>query len=50
MPVVSVNWWAVLGVVGGAVVANLVKWGIPSFNGMGVAAVCFLIGEAVRKK
>ena len=50
MPVVSVNWWAVLGVVGGAVVANLMKWGIPSFNGMGVAAVCFLIGEAVRKK
>jgi cytosine permease len=50
MPVVSVNWWAVAGVVLGAVVANLVKWGIPSINGMAVAAVCFLIGEAVRKK
>jgi cytosine permease len=50
MPAITVNWWAVVGVVAGAVVANLVKWGIPSFNGMAVAAVCFLIGEAVRKK
>ena len=50
MPAVQVNWWAVLGVVAGAVVANLVKWGIPSINGMAVAAVFFLIGEAVRKK
>ena len=38
------------GVVLGAVVANLVKWGVPAINGMAVAAVCFLIGEAVRKK
>lgn len=50
MPAITVNWWAVVGVVAGAVVANLVKWGIPSFNGMAVAVVCFLIGEAVRKK
>ena len=50
MPKAVVNWWAVGGVVLGAVVANLLKWGIPSINGMVVAAICFLIGEAVRKK
>jgi NCS1 nucleoside transporter family len=46
----AVNWSAVLGVVLGAVVANLVKWGIPSINGMAVAAICFLIGEGVTKR
>jgi cytosine permease len=46
----AVNWSAVLGVVLGAVVANLVKWGIPSINGMAVAAICFLTGEAVLKR
>ena len=50
MPTISVNWWAVAGVVLGAVVANLVKWGIPSINGMAVAAICFLAGRAIRKK
>ena len=45
MPRRSVNWAAVLGVVAGAVVANLVQWGIPSINGMAVATVCFLLGE-----
>ena len=49
MPSISVNWFSVAGVVLGAVVANLVKWGIPSINGMAVAAVLFLIGECVRK-
>ncbi len=50
MPVVRVNWWAVAGVVLGAVVANLVKWGIPSINGMVVAAACFLCGMLISKK
>ena len=50
MPAIQVNWWAVIGVVLGAVVANLVKWGIPSLNGMAVAAVCFLAGEMLKKK
>ena len=50
MPSVSVNWWAVAGVVLGAVVANLLKWGFPAINGMAVAAVCFLIGEKLCKK
>ena len=46
----NVNWFAVLGVVLGAVVANLVHWGIALINGMVVAAVCYLIGRAVEKK
>ena len=50
MPVIAVNWFAVGGVVLGAVVANLVKWGVPAFNGMAVAAVCFLVGEKLCKK
>ncbi len=50
MPVISVNWFAIAGVVLGAVVANLVKWGIPSINGMTVAAVIFVIGDCIRKK
>ena len=37
----AVNWGAVIGVVAGAVVANLVKWGIPAINGMAVAAVLY---------
>ncbi|MDO4483567.1 MAG: cytosine permease [Clostridia bacterium] len=46
----TVNWFAVIGVVLGAVVANVVAWGIPSINGMAVAAVCYLIGYAAEKK
>ena len=45
-----VDWFAVLGVVLGAVVANLVNWGIASINGMVAAAVCYFIGQAVNKK
>ena len=46
----TVNWFAIAGVVLGAVVANLLKWGIPSINGMTVAAVIFVIGELVQRK
>lgn len=46
----EVNWFAVIGVVLGAIVANVVKWGIASINGMAIAAVCYLIGTAVKKK
>ena len=45
-----VNWWAVAGVVAGAVVANLVKWGFPAINGMAVAAVFYLCSEFLRRK
>ena len=43
-----VNWWAVAGVVLGAVVANLVHWGFPAINGMAVAAVCYLCGKLCK--
>ena len=46
----QVNWFAVGGVVAGAVVGNLVKWGVPSLNAMAVAAVVYLIGHFVTKK
>ena len=50
VPVKTVNWFAVAGVVLGAVVANLVKWGFPAINGMVVAAICYLCGRLVCKK
>ncbi|MBR5661261.1 MAG: cytosine permease [Bacteroidales bacterium] len=50
VPTRQVNWAAVIGVILGAVVANLVKWGIPSINGMVVAAACYFIGQAIEKK
>ena len=46
----TVDWFAVAGVVLGAVVANVVKWGIASINGMVVAAVCYCIGQFLRRK
>lgn len=45
----TVNWSAVAGVVLGAVVANLLHWGIASINGMVVAAACYLIGEKIGR-
>lgn len=46
----EVDWFAVMGVILGAVTANLLSWGIASINGMVVAAVCYLIGQFVQKK
>ena len=46
----TVDWAAVVGVVAGAVVANLVHWGFASINGMAVAALCWGIGQIVQKK
>ena len=46
----TVDWFAVAGVILGAVVANVLHWGIASINGMVVAAVCYCIGQAVNKK
>lgn len=45
-----VNWWAVAGVILGAVVANLVHWGFPAINGMAVAALCYFCGKALSGK
>jgi len=49
VPEKKVDWFAIAGVVLGAVVANLVHWGFPSINGMVVATICFLIGQKVQK-
>lgn len=46
----TVDWFAVAGVIFGAIVANLLYWGIASINGMVIAAVCYCIGQAVNKK
>ena len=46
----EVNWASVIGVVLGAVVANLLQWGIASINGMVVAIICYLIGYYIQKK
>ena len=45
-----VDWSAVLGVIVGAVVANLVKWGFPAINGMVVAAIIWGLGQLIQKK
>ncbi len=46
----TVNWWAVAGVILGAVVANVLHWGVASINGMVVAAVCYVVGQLVEKR
>ncbi len=46
----TVNWWAVIGVVLGAVVANVLHWGVASLNGMAVAAVCYVAGQLISKR
>lgn len=47
----TVNWFAIAGVVAGAVVANLTKnFFVPSINGMAVAAVIFIAGELIQRK
>lgn len=46
----AVNWFAVAGVVVGAVVANLLHWGIASINGMATAAIIYVAGKLICKK
>ena len=46
----TVAWVAVAGVILGAIVANILHWGIASINGMVVAAVCYCVGQAVNKR
>ena len=48
--IVTVNWFAVVGVILGAIVANVVTWGIASINGMVVAALCYVIGEIYKRE
>ena len=44
-----VDWSAIVGVVAGAIVANLIHWGFASINGMLVAALCWGIGRLIPK-
>lgn len=48
MELKEVDWFAVAGVILGAVVANILQWGIASINGMAVAAICYVIGQKVQ--
>ncbi len=43
--IIDIDWFSVMGVVIGAVVANCVTFGISSINGMLTAAIVFLIGR-----
>ncbi len=45
----NVNWGAILGVAGGALVGNLVHWGIVSLNAMAAACVIYLLFNALDK-
>lgn len=45
----KVNWGAILGVVAGALVGNLVSWGIASVNAMVVACVIYFIFDKLVK-
>ena len=45
-----VDWSAIIGVVAGAVVANLVNWGFASINGMVVAGLCWGIGQMIQNR
>lgn len=45
-----VDWFAVAGVVLGAIAANVLPIGIASINGMVVATICYMIGQFVGKK
>lgn len=44
-----VNWLNIAGIVLGAAVANTLHWGIAALNAMIVAAICFFVGELLRK-
>ena len=45
-----INWFNVAGIVIGAVVANVLHWGIAAVNAMAVAAIIYAIGEMVNKE
>lgn len=46
---IAVNWFNIAGIVIGAVVANMLNWGIAAINAMVVAAICFFLGELTRR-
>ena len=50
MAVRTVNWGSIAGVVGGALVGNLLHWGISAVNAMIAAVICYFIAEIVYNK
>lgn len=46
----NLNWFAVFGVILGALAANLFPYGIKSINSMLVASACFILGELFAKQ
>lgn len=44
-----VDWFAVMGVILGAIVANKLPWGVAAINGMVVASVCYVLGQKISK-
>lgn len=46
---IAVNWFNIAGIVAGAIIANLLPWGIAALNAMAVAAVCFFLGELCKR-
>lgn len=46
---IAVNWFNIAGIAAGAVIANLLPWGIAALNAMAVAAVCFFLGELYKR-
>ena len=46
---IVVDWAAVIGVIAGAIVANLLHWGVASINGMAVAAVIYVLGHKLKR-
>lgn len=46
---IAVNWFNIAGIAAGAVIANLLPWGIAALNAMIVAAACFLLGRVCRQ-
>ncbi len=46
----TVNWFNVAGIIIGAVIANLLHWGIAAVNAMVVAAIVYFIGELIQNE
>ena len=44
------NWFNLAGIIIGAIVANMLQWGIAAINAMVVAGICYLIGYVVKKE
>ena len=45
----EINWGAVIGVIAGALVGNVVHWGIASVNAMVVACICYVAYSKISK-